>query len=130
MRKYILINALILFVSGCATTEPIKPVSEIMSGEAQSTRLMLCTSLNLDYQIKLDKNHDVIDITCKPRYNHEYLPPKAVPNGAGGASGSISPTSPQPQNGMVKVLPETKNEYVEINDTKYIESFTTPEMTR
>ena len=50
----------------------------LMSAHEQAIRLLECSSLNLDYQAKFNNYSEVIDITCKPRFGHDYLAPESV----------------------------------------------------
>ena len=50
----------------------------LMSAHEQAIRLLECSSLNLDYQAKFNNYSEVIDITCKPRFGHDYLAPRSV----------------------------------------------------
>jgi hypothetical protein len=60
-----------VFLSGCVYT-PTQEPSEVLSGEEQAMLLMKCTAFNLEYQIMLDKNKQVVGISCIPKFGKTY----------------------------------------------------------
>lgn len=64
---------LIPLLTGCVQLNPLP----LMTAEEQAIRLLQCSSLNLDFQVKYNNYSEVVDITCKPKFGHDYQAPES-----------------------------------------------------